>query len=306
LAAVHDGMAGSGTSDDPYVVTDDHELQAMNHELDAHYKLGKNIDASETENWNDGEGFEPIGKRPQYAGDPDQPFEGVFDGGGYEIKGLYMNPSDRDDPTGLFGANSGDIRNTIILGANITETEEHSVGVLAGVNSGGLIENSLVTGKVKGGDIVGGLVGDNFGGKVRDSSADVEVYAMGDTAGGLIGRNQDKLENSYSRGDVTGGEEIGGLVGSTTGGAISNSYATGGVEGNKSVGGLVGDNNGVVSESYWDTESSGQDSSDGGAGLTTSEMQGDSYNAGFESDIVDDSAFTGVTGDYPELPWESE
>ncbi|MFB6175285.1 MAG: PKD domain-containing protein, partial [Candidatus Nanohalobium sp.] len=39
-------------------------------------------------------------------------------------------------------------------------------------------------------------------------------------------------------------------------------------------GGLVGNNTGSVSSSYWDNESSGQSLSDGGTGLTTSEMQG--------------------------------
>jgi hypothetical protein len=46
------------------------------------------------------------------------------------------------------------------------------------------------------------------------------------------------------------------------------------------VGGLVGGNNGgSASDSYWDTESSGQSSSDGGTGLTTSEMTGDSASS---------------------------
>jgi hypothetical protein len=74
------------------------------------------------------------------------------------------------------------------------------------------------------------------------------------------------------------------------------------------VGGLVGDNSGSISSSYWDTVSSEQDTSDGdgGTGLSTSDMQGDSYDSGFESNIVNNPSFIGVTGDYPELVWESE
>jgi hypothetical protein len=45
------------------------------------------------------------------------------------------------------------------------------------------------------------------------------------------------------------------------------------VSGNSSVGGLAGYNNATVSNSFWDTETSGQSSSDGGTGKTTAEMK---------------------------------
>ena len=55
---------------------------------------------------------------------------------------------------------------------------------------------------------------------------------------------------------------------------MSNSYSTGSVTGGVNVGGLVGrDYNGTVSNSFWDTETSGQDTSDGGTGKTTAEMK---------------------------------
>ena len=44
--------------------------------------------------------------------------------------------------------------------------------------------------------------------------------------------------------DVTGNNNVGGLVGYNDGGGISNSYAAGTVEGNDEVGGLVGFNDG--------------------------------------------------------------
>jgi hypothetical protein len=51
-----------------------------------------------------------------------------------------------------------------------------------------------------------------------------------------------------------------------------NSYP-GSVTGNYTVGGLVGLNFGTVSNSFWDTETSGQSTSAGGTGETTAEMQ---------------------------------
>ncbi len=60
---------------------------------------------------------------------------------------------------------------------------------------------------------------------------------------------------------------------------MSNSYSTGRVTGNStlSVGGLVGqnyDSEAVVNNSFWDTQTSGQATSEGGnTGKTTAEMK---------------------------------
>jgi len=54
-------MTGSGTVGDPYIISDVDDLQAMEDDLDAHYELANNIDASATSSWNSGLGFDPIG-----------------------------------------------------------------------------------------------------------------------------------------------------------------------------------------------------------------------------------------------------
>ncbi len=64
-----DTLEGEGTADDPYVVTDVYELQNVADEPEAHYVLGNDIDATETELWTGGAGFEPIGSE-------EEPFEG--------------------------------------------------------------------------------------------------------------------------------------------------------------------------------------------------------------------------------------
>jgi hypothetical protein len=74
---------------------------------------------------------------------------------------------------------------------------------------------------------------------------------------------------------VTGGNETGGLVGDNGYyGTVTDSYSTGNVTGDVNVGGLVGRNvRGIVSDSFWDTETSGQAASAGGTGKTTAQMQ---------------------------------
>ena len=95
---------------------------------------------------------------------------------------------------------------------------------------------------------------------VRGSSAELrnigllEVNVTGnDNVGGLVGRNYGgTVSNSYATGAVKGDDFVGGLVGRNyRGGTVSNSYATGAVKGDDFVGGLVGYNNqATVSGSY--------------------------------------------------------
>ena len=45
-------LSGDGTASDPYEITNLAELQSINDDLDAHYILMNDINASETESWN--------------------------------------------------------------------------------------------------------------------------------------------------------------------------------------------------------------------------------------------------------------
>jgi hypothetical protein len=180
---------------------------------------------------------------------------------------------------GLIGHSGGPVTYCYATG-NVTG-DDH-VGGLMG-QSTGLVSNSYATGSVAGDSSVGGLMGENEG-RVRN------CYATGDVSGntrigGLIGlahgwRYGDcvSVGNSYSTGSVTGNSYVGGLVGGSYG-TVSNSYSTGSVAGISYVGGLVGANwctdwsCGIVTSSFWDTQTSGQNISAGGTGKNTTEMQ---------------------------------
>ena len=104
---------------------------------------------------------------------------------------------------------------------------------------------------------MGGLVG-------RNERAVVNSYAhnavagssrVGGLVGYLIGRG---IYNSYATGAVSGNDSVGGLLGEVVGRGIYNSYATGAVSGNNSVGGLVGQNNATtIRNSYTSSKISG-------------------------------------------------
>ncbi len=120
---------GSGTEEDPYQISNVHQLQEMNDDLSAHYILMNDIDASETREWNNKKGWEPIGSFVQsYAGIS---FTGSLDGQDNAIHDLYINRPDRMY-VGLFGCvcNGAVIKNLSIKNADITAV--HDAGILAG------------------------------------------------------------------------------------------------------------------------------------------------------------------------------
>ena len=199
--------------------------------------------------------------------------------------------------------------------ANVTG--ELRVGGLVGRNDDGGVSNSYSTGSTTGNEDVGGLVGYNCGeGTVSNSYSSANV--TGELrVGGLVGRIDDgTVSNSHSTGSVTGSNYVGGLLGYIDEGTVSNSYSSGNVTGDSDVGGLVGYNcgDGTVSNSFWDTETSGQATSDGGSGKTTEEMMDfDTFDGvGWDITTVDpgetNPAYTWNIVDtvtYPFLSWES-
>jgi The GLUG motif len=202
---------------------------------------------------------------------------------------------------GLFSVISGEgyVENTGVM--NSTVTGGWFVGGLVGDNLNGTVNNCYFTGSVSGSQIVGGLVGQNAHGTVSNcyfvgtvagnysvgglvgSSDQASVsgsYSAGSVSGntvvgGLVGGNsQGNVSDCYSTGSVRGGNITGGLVGENDRGTISNSFSTGSVIGGEFTGGLVGAQFywGSVTGSFWDIETSGQSTSEGGTGKTTAEM----------------------------------
>jgi hypothetical protein len=176
---------------------------------------------------------------------------------------------------GLVGGSYGIVSN---CHATITVIGDFDfVGGLLGVNDG-TVTNSYSTGNVTGyGSAIGGLVGGNGysgPGTVSNSYSTGNVTGQ-DDVGGLVGANfpGSIVSDSYATGNVDGDTEVGGLVGGNAG-TLSNSYSTGSVAGNLSVGGLVGQNyEGAVTNSFWDIETSGQTTSDGGTAKNSTEMK---------------------------------
>lgn len=124
-------------------------------------------------------------------------------------------------------------------------------------------------------DQVGGFVGNISDDSVSRSYATGNVIGfdyVGGFAGLSSGLSAPYLPDCYARGDVTGNDRVGGFIGSNND-PLDNCYSTGTVIGNTNVGGFCGDNGDVITDSFWDTETSGQAASDGGTGKTTAQMK---------------------------------
>ena len=221
-----------------------------------------------------------------------------------------------EDVGGLVGINDGAVSNSCSTGS---VTGDEDVGGLVGQNHRGNVSNSYSTGNVTGEEAVGGLVGWNGRGTVSNCYSSGSVTG-GYGVGGLAGANAGDVSDCYSTGSVTGEDFIGGLMGTSgKGSTVSNCYSTGSVacagRDCLQVGGLVGGTGGYgpVTNCFWDSETSGQASSDGGIGKATAEMKDTitfldadwniitvahgETNSGYIWNIVD-----GVT--YPFLSWQ--
>jgi hypothetical protein len=115
---------GTGTSDDPYQVENVSQLQCMNQDLDGHYQLVSDIDASNTSEWNGGDGFSQIGS---YS----DKFNGMLDGDGHTISGLQTTGDG-----GLFAdiGSSGVVTDMIIKDS--FAKANYDPAVVAGSNAG--------------------------------------------------------------------------------------------------------------------------------------------------------------------------
>lgn len=281
--------SGSGTSADPYLVTSLAQLNEVRNNLTAYYKQTADIDALETSTWNGGAGWATIGDD---MGD----FTGIYDGQGHTITKLYVNRPARDY-VGLFGSITGaTIKNLGLINASVSGNTY--VGALVGYSYSATshISNCFSTGTISGISNIGGLIGytDNGTGNLT-------------------------VNNCYSHCSINGASSVGGFIGTINNQAsISNCYSKGTVSGSTDIGGFIGTNSskgyGVVTNCFWDTQTSGQSSSPDGTGKTTTEMTNSSTftNAGWD--------FTGETTNgtndywnraddknsaYPYLSWQS-
>ncbi len=254
---------GDGTEQIPYQITSlDNLLWLSTNNLPEgiHIIQISDIDASDTQNWNDGEGFKPI------CGFASGNFVGFYDGMNHTISNLYINRPVHY--VGLFGKvmNGSIIENLTLIDANITGMWQ--VGALIGYCMNSTVINcASENGNISGGSYrVGGLIGEmgvytGSGGtsELLFSYVTGTVFSTSEAVGGLVGRNIfGFIYNCFvSMDSIVGHKWVGGLVGDNFNGTISYCNSMAEVYGdNSSVGGLVGYNEYSSTISYCSSEGS--------------------------------------------------
>lgn len=201
------------------------------------YVQTADIDISHTVDFDGGNGFAPIGNNTSA-------FTGSYNGGGYEIDGLYIHRS--ASYIGFFGNTSGaQIRNVNLTNVNL-QGNDYTGALIGHAYSATVIENCSSTGAVGGSAYLGGLIGYNeLNSTVSNCYSSCSVVGTDSYCGGLIGYNNNScchVLSSYASGDVSGLNYVGGLIGKNEqSGNVYDSYASGDVNGSMYVGGFIGE-----------------------------------------------------------------
>lgn len=221
--------------------------------LDDRYWLAADIDAAATSGWTDGGGggFPPIGSM-------EQPFTGAFDGQGRTIRGLSIRRP-QAEVSGLFGAmGPGAVVAGLGLDAALVAGGRR-VGGLVGANQGGVVRDVRFSGTVSGRDEVGGIAGLNQGlveavvarSAVAQSDAAMARAALGGIVGlqetGVIRRAM--FDGALVSTGATSG--VGGIVGRADRSVIRSSQATGRFGGGEAIGGVAGSLQSSAVEDVW-------------------------------------------------------
>lgn len=259
---------GAGTEENPYLVANCDQLQALQNNLAAFYKLVSNIDC-------DANDFGHIGSTGS-------PFTGSLDGNYKIVKNLHI------DDFGLFGAiTGGTVKNLKLDSPSVSGST--NVGSLAGTvrEEGTTITNVHVrNGSVSGSsNYIGGMVGTiTLNNPVLEKSSFTGTVSSPGVMGGFIGDagSAAYIHNNYVMATLTIGPDdapsVGGFVGLAGSSQMADNYAVTSINATNAgflstVGGFGGVGTGWISTSFADMALTGTPNQQGdflgyAAGLT--------------------------------------
>ena len=250
-AATYGG--GIGTPTDPYLISTPDQLNQIGAnpaDWGMCFKVTADIDLSAYS----GTSFNLIGASST-------PFYGTFDGNDHVIRNFsYSTTASSGYAVGLFAYTTlATIKNLGLVNFNISSTG-NEVAPLVGDMSYGTIDNCCSVATITGGDnsiYLGGLVGDLRYGTITNSRCTGSVTGGANSRylGGLVGYQESgAINNSSSACSVTGSglsRYLGGLVGRQENTAtIDGCFSAGTVTGGYELGGIVGYCRNTVSNCY--------------------------------------------------------
>lgn len=256
-SAANTALTGSGTLNDPYLLTTAEQFAFLDAHQNSHFKLANDIDFSEITS------FTAISS-----------FSGVLDGNNKKILNLSIN-AEGTECAALFNTltSAAVVQDLTFVNPQLFSSSGNGVGALA-INLSGIANNVGVVGGTITTTHAGGAAYSGALAATAHASLD-NCYSTGTTvngisvAGGLIGYAYDSsITNCYSSSTVnapTG--QAGGLIGVSVGGSLNHCYANGAVSGcSATSGGLIGviritpPNPALpsINDCYWDITATGQ------------------------------------------------
>ncbi|MBQ3593427.1 MAG: hypothetical protein II982_03585, partial [Clostridia bacterium] len=306
-SAVSTFGGGIGTEEDPYIIANAKQFARLtinvskgNSYADKYFKLTSDIDLASRQ-------WTPVGSAST-------PFAGTFDGQFHKISNLYIS-QDTSTYMGLFGYNTGTIKNLIITSGNVTGYRY--TAAIAAFNNG-TVRNCENAATVKGNAFTAGIVGHNTG-TVSGCSNSANIFGTEYTSG-IVAYNytgtvtdveyKGEIIDCYNTGYVSGVSYSGGIVGALMGeaGNLKNCYNSGTVVGRTNSGAIAGYNNrATVSNCHYleDSAVDGIGNSKEGTESKTSTMLKSEY---FTTLLNNDrlwSRNSAINGGYPCFKWQN-
>ncbi len=229
---------GTGTNENPYLISTVEQLNAIRNNLSASYKIINSIElyastALETGLfYNSGLGWKPIGTSSK-------PFTGKIDGAGNSIFGLFINREETSN-VGLFGYTENATIDKLVMEMSVINAKSNVGGLIGYAKNSNISRIGVFDTVIDGsGTYIGGIAG------ISENSTIDRTYSnsvvLGDEiagiAGGLVGLNNTGfIINSFNLGAIKA-KTTGGIAGETFGGSISLVYNL-----NESLVGIIGGN----------------------------------------------------------------
>lgn len=156
------------------------------------------IDTSDSQSWNSGEGFIPIGSSSSR-------FTGSYDGNGFSISNLHINRL--ANYQGLFGntqnASLSNI-NLIEVNVNVNENNKVFVGGVVGMALNTTITNCSCDGNISAGQYTGGIVGLTDANSIITNCCNTSTVDGDRYVGGIAGTTSNTdVSKCYNQGNIS-------------------------------------------------------------------------------------------------------
>ena len=245
---------GTGSIEEPFLIDEAEDfVKIFTNEdyLSAHYKLIKNLDFSNIDNWN-------AGSISNY-----QSFKGSLDGNNYTISGLI---GDSNLPFLFYSLENATIKNLIFENINWDIEESGWANLIAMLAYDSTFENITIakTVEIKGkASNAGGIIATAYNSKFKNifnyANVTIEYAYHGKAAGIVVEAYGSEINESYNYGNITATESItGGITAyidsyysTSSVGKIENVYNYGNIKTNLYGGGIAGyAKDSIISKTY--------------------------------------------------------